>query len=542
VFAANIRELADHGADIIVDDINYFNEPVYQDGVIAKAVNDVRAAGVAYFSSAANNNILIGGHDVGSYEAVDGYRVTTCPAVVTSSNSNYTDCHNFTATGADPTFGFTTQTGRSMVITLDWAEPQFGVQTDFALCILNPNGTLAFACTDDQNPGATGTQQAVEVTGLTTGSGLQVVVARNSGDNPNTNGTPRFKLTFQTNGSGAVTGAEYPTATGADVIGPTTYGHNATSGAITVAASDVRVSPSTVQDYSSRGPVTLLFGPVDGDTPAAALPAPKLLAKPDVTASHCGVNTFFGSLSSGVWRFCGTSAAAPHTAAVAALLLQQKPSLTPEQISSALTSTATDIGFPSAAQGAGLVDASAAGLSLRKAQTITFKQPTPGAVGGSRTLSATSTSGLPVTFKVDSSTTPAGACKVSGPRGATIHYLKAGSCRVDAKQSGNGHYKPATKIERRIVIARAPAVTTKSLPAGAVHKKYAATLHASGGNRPVTFTVRSGKLPPGLKLARSGAITGKPTKAGTYPITFVVTDSSQPKASASKRLTIKINR
>ena len=45
MFAANIRDLANHGADIIVDDFTYFAEPDYQDGVIAKAVNDVRADG-----------------------------------------------------------------------------------------------------------------------------------------------------------------------------------------------------------------------------------------------------------------------------------------------------------------------------------------------------------------------------------------------------------------------------------------------------------------------------------------------------------------
>ena len=54
-FANGIRALADAGSDVIVDDVFYFAEPFFQNGVIAQAVNDVSADGVVYFSAAGNS-------------------------------------------------------------------------------------------------------------------------------------------------------------------------------------------------------------------------------------------------------------------------------------------------------------------------------------------------------------------------------------------------------------------------------------------------------------------------------------------------------
>ena len=54
-FAQGIRDLAAAGASIIVDDVWYFAEPMFQDGVIAQSVDDVTALGVSYFSSAGNS-------------------------------------------------------------------------------------------------------------------------------------------------------------------------------------------------------------------------------------------------------------------------------------------------------------------------------------------------------------------------------------------------------------------------------------------------------------------------------------------------------
>src|SRR6185295_12584542 len=61
-FADNIRALRSQGhCNIIVDDVVYYDEPAFQDGPVAQAVNDVTAAGALYFSSAGNEGNVVDG-------------------------------------------------------------------------------------------------------------------------------------------------------------------------------------------------------------------------------------------------------------------------------------------------------------------------------------------------------------------------------------------------------------------------------------------------------------------------------------------------
>ena len=123
--------------------------------------------------------------------------------------------------------------------------------------------------------------------------------------------------------------------------------------------------PSTTSSepeaYSSRGPVTHDFGPVDGTRRRRTARAPEMISKPDLAATDCGKTTFFAFLSGGFWRFCGTSAAAPHAAAVAALMLQAKPARrTPKTIREACSAAPRcrlDRNSAHARSGAGLVEA-----------------------------------------------------------------------------------------------------------------------------------------------------------------------------------------
>jgi len=63
-FAAGIGKLAaavsagGAGARVIADDVGYFDEPFFQDGIVAQAIDAAEANGVAYFSAAGNDGSL----------------------------------------------------------------------------------------------------------------------------------------------------------------------------------------------------------------------------------------------------------------------------------------------------------------------------------------------------------------------------------------------------------------------------------------------------------------------------------------------------
>jgi len=89
--------------------------------------------------------------------------------------------------------------------------------------------------------------------------------------------------------------------------------------------------------------------------------------------------------------------------------------------------------------------------------------------------------------------------------------------------------------------AAAPNVTTASpMPDGTLGTAYDQSLAASGGNPPyVAWAITAGALPPGLDLdAATGAITGTPTAAGTYPFTAQVTDSASQIGTKALSITI----
>jgi hypothetical protein len=136
-----------------------------------------------------------------------------------------------------------------------------------------------------------------------------------------------------------VTINEYDTASG------TIYGHSAAKGASAIGAAfygdtpEFGTTPPVKESFSSIGPVPILFD-VNGNLVFEVRDKPEIVA-PDGTNT-----TFFGDVDAegdGFPNFHGTSAAAPHAAAVAALMLDAKPDLTPDELYSALEDTAIDM-------------------------------------------------------------------------------------------------------------------------------------------------------------------------------------------------------
>ncbi|MFN8111626.1 MAG: S8 family serine peptidase [Solirubrobacterales bacterium] len=359
-FAGNIVDLANAGADVIADDYIYFNEPFYQDSVISKAVADVTSAGIPYFSMAYNNNRRLAGNDSNSWEA-PAYRPTACPAIVNAlPATDPVDCMDFNpGAPADNQFGITaTAGGTSLRFDMQWAQPWFGVNTDFNIYVINvaTSSVTASSTNDNVNTSKIPFEFAAFNPGSTAAFNYQVVIGRMAGT-----ATPRIKWINSDNGAGSIAALEYPVSAGGDTVGPTIFGHNGSTSAQTVGAVPYN-NAATVEDYSSRGPVTHLFGPVNGVTPAPALGSPQVTSKPDVVATDGGQNTFFGSnFGGGLFRFFGTSQASPHAAAVAALQIDAEPSITQQEVKQAQVSSAKSIpGFGQQVQGAGLIDAEGA--------------------------------------------------------------------------------------------------------------------------------------------------------------------------------------
>jgi hypothetical protein len=126
----------------------------------------------------------------------------------------------------------------------------------------------------------------------------------------------------------------------------------------------------------------------------------------------------------------------------------------------------------------------------------------------------------------------------------TVTYTTGGSYTETAQyiapdgQAGN----PSNPV---VIAALAPVapltITTTTLPGGTIRQAYISSIKASGGTTPYRFSLTTGSLPPGLTLNRiTGAISGTPSSAGTFPTQITVTDQSAPQQKVSAMLSIVI--
>ena len=329
-FADNIIALAAAGCKVIVDDVSYSGEGAFQDGIIARAVNQVTASGSTYFSSAGNSGSLTKGTS-STYEAdfVDGGPVS---GVVGTTEGGVGRVHNFGSSTSVVTYNTLATAG--LYVELAWADPLGASDNDYDLFVLNPAGTAVLGFGGDVQDG---TGDPYEIAFRSNGTnfpvGSRVVIVRYAGA-----ARAMHLDTFNTaNLSIATSGA--------------TVGHNAAAQTMSMAATYWNSAktgarpftgfPNTNETFSSDGPRKIFYRP-DGTpiTPGNFLFATSggtTLIKPDLSAAD-GVTT----KTPGFQPFFGTSAAAPHAAGIAALVLSARPGYTPDQVKTAMRATALD--------------------------------------------------------------------------------------------------------------------------------------------------------------------------------------------------------
>ncbi|HEX4003588.1 MAG TPA: putative Ig domain-containing protein [Candidatus Acidoferrales bacterium] len=117
--------------------------------------------------------------------------------------------------------------------------------------------------------------------------------------------------------------------------------------------------------------------------------------------------------------------------------------------------------------------------------------------------------------------------------------LKTSTFTIQVKDNGNAQSSTQTTITQTYSITVQPptplSITTNSLPQGFTNVAYTASLGASGGVLPLTWSVVGGgnTVAPGLTLnPTTGQITGVPTTVGTFPFSVTVKDSSLPNPPA----------
>jgi uncharacterized repeat protein (TIGR01451 family) len=333
-FAQNIRDLRTAGCDIIVDDFSYFAESPFQDGqagsvssntnggVIAQAVNDVTAGGALYFSSAANDGNLDDGSGTWEGDFVDGGALSGLSGGTVNDFGSGNLGDAFTSVGGNEA-------------DLFWSDPLGGSNNDYDFFLLDSTlSTVLSSSTNTQSgsqdpfefiPGKDAMKNPI----ITTGTRLVIFKHTGALSRFLHIATNRSRLSVAT--SGATKG--HPCSAAA-------YGVAAVDASDAMGGAFTGGSADPVEKFSSDGPRQLFF---NADSSAItpgnfSSTGGSIRQKPDIAAAD-GVSTD----APGFGSFFGTSAAAPHAAAIAGLLKSYKPALTPAQIRTFLTSTALDI-------------------------------------------------------------------------------------------------------------------------------------------------------------------------------------------------------
>jgi len=316
---------------VIVDDIGFFNEPVFEEGPVAQAVRQAISQGVVYVTTAGNDAER---HYQGLFKEFDP-----------NDGNPRMNLHDFG--GGDPTLKMLIDPRATVNIFLQWPNPFDGSANtaDYDLFLVDSNGNPLAVSNDDQLHTQAPPLEVLTFTN-TTGRAVTVGVMVNRVAGP----ALPLSLTFLTFGNVKV--LQHNVASGS------VFGHPCVRDAIAVGAMNVHVPGfDTLEAFSSQGPCELFF------------PTREFRSKPDVAAAD-GVVTSLPDFT----PFFGTSAAAPHVAAVAALLFEAAggpAAVSNRRIANTLRVAAVDRGLAGVDNrfGFGVVDALVAAQTLSAGPT-----------------------------------------------------------------------------------------------------------------------------------------------------------------------------
>jgi hypothetical protein len=492
-FATNIGALQAAGCNIIVDDLLYLVESPFQDGqtaavastwnagVVIQAVKDVTAAGVMYFSSA------------GNYGRIDGETSGTWEGdFVDSGISNpfgLGGTLNVFGVSGTTQFAFDQILHPGFAVTLSWDDPLGQSSNDYDLYLVDGTlGTVKGSSTNRQ----TGTQDPWEGIGEGGAVNDRIFVVKYSG-------SPRFLhletlggiLSWQTTGS--THGHNSTTAA-------TSFGVAATPAATAAGCYSPLVTPpgpypnpftaaNAVECFSSDGPRRIFFnGDGSAITPNNFLQATnggQVLAKPDFAAADGVSVSGAGYTGTGLddvhTPFYGTSAAAPHAAAIAALVWSRDVRQSAAQVKADLVASAIDI------MGTGVDRDSGAGILMADAAVGHYSC----AYGIDRASQAIAASGGPTSVTV----TAGVDCPWAATTAAPFVTITSG-----ASGKGNGSVSMtvaanASGVARMASVTIAGQTFTINQDGGACSYRIdraSQAIDPSGGSTSVTVTATTG--------------------------------------------------
>lgn len=372
------------GATVVVDDIIFVQQLMYQDDIVSQAAQGCVDAGIPYFSAAGNDadtafNMVY--NDVSSIDR--------------SPDSTTVDGNDFHGWGITHIrvrhLKIDVPAGASFSAILQWNQPALSNPTNIAN---PPLIDLDLLLLSDQNVPAIDNSNILDLSIEDQGALLEsadpieyieyenttsfektvyLAIDHWSGNKefiPQDEQTKlEFRLVFYTSGELRFPGNSQPSAS-------TMYGHSNAAGVVSVAA----VPWYESDDFGKAGGLTAEIDPEpftakggslnkyfanDGSYLEQTVIVPTLASIDGNNTSffgdHIEAINFFGE-NDGSPNFFGTSAAAPNAAAVAALLLE-KQAATPEQLTKILTCSAEDVKGERAkagmdyVTGVGLIDA-----------------------------------------------------------------------------------------------------------------------------------------------------------------------------------------